>query len=62
MPVMNGVVATQILRSHGITVPIVAVTVRQTERRRNIEGKGRIWDSRMTNHLHVIPLHCSFLG
>lgn len=26
MPVMNGVVATQILRSHGISIPIVAVT------------------------------------
>lgn len=26
MPIMNGVVATQILRSHGISVPIVAVT------------------------------------
>jgi CheY-like chemotaxis protein len=26
MPVMNGVVATQILRAHGISLPIVAVT------------------------------------
>lgn len=26
MPVMNGVVATQILRKHGVNLPIVAVT------------------------------------